>query len=195
MKRSLLLLIATLLILPASAEAQKTDWSPTPLRSLCSSPTMDYCVSFLSWDFMYDEGLPPPGTVRWSARLEADVALFGKGFSTLSDPISFFFWAYTGPSGDQYMVSGAGGVTGPGIYRLAESSPAGYPYVPTVQDDISSLVFGVAGTCAAGAPGRGSTADACVEVEVPEPGTYLLMLSGILGLGLLAWRRKEDLAA
>lgn len=30
-------------------------------------------------------------------------------------------------------------------------------------------------------------------VSVPEPSTYLLMLTGIMGLGLVAWRRRESL--
>lgn len=32
-------------------------------------------------------------------------------------------------------------------------------------------------------------------VGVPEPGTYILMLTGMFGLGFMAWRRKEELLA
>lgn len=32
------------------------------------------------------------------------------------------------------------------------------------------------------------------NVSVPEPSTYLLMLTGILGMGFVAWRRREQFA-
>ena len=39
-----------------------------------------------------------------------------------------------------------------------------------------------------------TTAFSASNVSVPEPSTYLLMLTGILGMGFVAWRRREQFA-
>lgn len=45
--------------------------------------------------------------------------------------------------------------------------------------------------------GAGANANPCAftAISVPEPGTGLLMLTGLLGLGFVAWRRKEETLA
>ena len=53
----------------------------------------------------------------------------------------------------------------------------------------------VLGECGAGYEASGRcTPPGTNWVSVPEPSTYLLMLTGVMGLGFIAWRRRETLA-
>ena len=198
MKRTVgLLLIA--FALPVAVQGQY--WEADPAKTYCTSITTDYCVSIFSIELnLYDVGESDPVWIFTGQ--QATVGVFGRAVKV------------TEPTRVRRMNSTLQTDCGPLNIRFFENLSK--PIVNGVQT-ISEV--GVAGSCAAqdADPGRfrsptvddftgvialriGDTSgpscvigDTCVEV--PEPGTYLLMLSGVLGLGFVALRRKEDLAA
>lgn len=77
------------------------------------------------------------------------------------------------------------------------------PYGASLFSGVSS-VFGLNGSAITQTASAGWTTQlfthtngtgvyaAATRVSVPEPGTYVLLLTGLLGLGFVAWRRKEE---
>lgn len=149
------------------------------LRTFCLSPTQDFCAHILSWGVAYQPGQGPGGI----AELDYTYELFGgdvpagpfvMNWAAIPDqsvtPQQFLTTnvMHVGPS------PGVGGdVTGP----VTLGALAGDATVAEFQ------MFTPLGNC--------STASTCVEVAVPEPGTYLLVATGFFGLAIVARRRKE----
>jgi hypothetical protein len=178
MTRILLALLALGAIsLPASAAAQLHS-NQDPLRTLCSSHTMDYCVSFLSLDIEF--GINDPADNSDEMLFNASIALFGKSFDawdlTRGHSLSFEIGDWGLRTLGAIIATNV-----PGVYEFPDidggiQSP---PREVTVDDFASSIVGGVV-----------FRPETWVEVSVPEPGTTLLLLSGLLGLSLIVRRQK-----
>lgn len=180
--------VGALLVPRQSAEAQLSDGFP--LATLCSSPTMEFCASFLTWDIIREEHLPLGG---YGASLRGTLRLFGSGYERLSDPFVLFVGAGPlllqraeltfDPLATIPLADGGPFFTGPDDPNLARS--------PLDLNKVGLVRFagGLVDPC-------GGLADnPCYEVSVPEPSTWLLIATGFLALGFVGWRRREAEAA
>lgn len=189
-------LIAGALLTPQGGEAQH-DPTRQPLRSLCLSHAMEYCLNIFTWDWQYSS---PSASGRGSVLFTSELEFSGSGLSGSPVGIGFDI-GNTGAGGDDYWVSG---FVNAGMYTWSERSVANLSEgTPTVADIVHMRVgLGVgpfAGTCSAGGVYNGASAPfggaPCHEVSVPEPGTWLLLLTGMFGLGLVGWRCREEQSA
>ena len=154
---------------------------------------------------------------RESKPLEADVFDWLEDFDSHTPFPLLFFNFFTIVYQDTFEgtpcaitftdVNSGGVVVGPGVYDVRDSEGGcsnGYPDDPTSRTpspaDIETMYFrtyddsGSEPVFAACGSGENGSSDGNECVRVPEPSTYLLMLTGIMGLGFVAWRRRETLA-
>lgn len=185
-------LIAGALLTPQSSEGQALT---QPLRTMCLSHAMDYCLSIFTWDWFYPSGSNPDG--RGLVRLNSIVEFYGEGMAR-NAPLAFDTGFLTESDGDDFRLFLQRGAARPGFYSLGDGGGSNLTnWVPSVHEHISLVFFftdapGEGGACN---PRVASSEGGCFEVSVPEPGTWLLLLTGMFGLGLVAWRRWEEEAA
>ncbi len=177
MIRRLLLAGVLLVGLPGAARADGGG----PLRSYCDSPGMTYCMSI--WSYDYSITFVPSGYVQ---RVEIGVELFGDGYLTGAEYQPGFLSHAYGTGSD---LSGYAEADGPGFYTLVDAT--GDQGVPDFQghspgvDDIKLIHFSI-----------GEVFAQCyVGVDcypVPEPGSMLLVATGIVGLFGMARLTKRE---
>ena len=157
---------------------------------------MTQCISFYSWSFTHFDW--PQGSDEATYMAEAEV--YGVGPQT-PYLLSFVPWVqgeFTPRLSPDLLDSPE--FTGRG--RVQETSSIDPAVRPTTLDDPLLFVFGLSsdGNLPSGSTSRCVSADYAGRgdtplcARVPEPSTYLLMLTGIMGLGMVAWRRRETLA-
>lgn len=169
-------LVAGALFVPFS-EAAAQD----PLRIYCSSPTQDYCMSILTYDAVFGVG-----QANWSSVVQ----LYGSGYEgAVTGGVFMRTWAYI-EDGCRIGLFDTESLNGPGHYGLGDSSGGCSPTTaaarPPSVDDIAEIGFVVGA-----APATFCTPGVSC-VEVPEPSTYLLLLTSLGGVGLVAWRRRKE---
>lgn len=142
---------------------------------------MAWCFTVLQFDYMESVG-----------RLDFTYEGFwtGDAFSGLSSISAHMFLVPLGATG----IWG-GGTFSPGVVSTFSGYTewTGSGYSLDTNDFYFSYDDPVAGFDFCGV--ERLSRRACHEpVGVPEPGTYLLILSGVLGLGFVGYRRKDDLS-
>lgn len=173
--------IASALLCPTTASAQ------SPLAIYCNSPTQEYCMSILTWEYslrLFDEN---PDVVQ--AQFLSKVQLYGSAFEQGGpDRVGIDFTL----TPDEWRIRGYAYamVDGPGYYTFVESTPGSRTYPgevgpSTPQEDLVYMVFGDDAGCSL--PGHGNLFSTCVQV--PEPATWLLLVGGLPAI--VAMRRKR----
>jgi len=103
--------------------------------------------------------------------------IFGIKFGGASGVVTHTFWSDRRPMwGDFYAVDGKDGV--PGDKEWVYAHNIGFGQQPTPGTDGNYLKW--------------IPVPDTVGGEVPEPGTMVLLGSGLLGLGILARRRRKN---
>lgn len=192
---------AAVLLLSAMLVYASKSAGQSPLKIYCSSPTQDYCMSFLTWEAtftMWEGGFvetnDPFAAVAAYASWRTTVQLYGTGIQALAGAMSIIP-DLNGPGGWEGHVVGPGRLLTSGHYRFTDSGAATLREPDGVDistpADVRLINWGWAG----GGIGTGefiSCRPGLDCVEVPEPGTYLLLLTGLFGLGFVAWRRRDE---
>ncbi len=186
-------LLATLAA-PSSIAGQKDGVpQPAPLRSLCSSITMDYCVSFYAFELYF----PPLGTRPGSPVQFYDLQI-AAGFQAWGKSVGD--WEFAGTDMDLWSFSGDGWdfsfrglccrVRETDVKDVYEMSgferPFGEADLPPRDPTIADATYFHFRNPETGELLR---FDSETWVEVPEPSTYLLLFSGLVALGLVTRRR------
>lgn len=186
------------------------------LWTLCNSPTQDYCMSFLryEWEFTrYDEA----GGGGYSGRSLIEVELFGSGYDGLGfayrpyllashslagcSPVTLSAWGQLTQTGSFLLGdvdgNGCGPGTEPGIYNVA-GDMGDFEMVQFVSatDLMCSTREGSGSPCVvAVTAGTSALAASAEPVSVPEPSGALLLVTGLLGLALHRRGRHGDHAS
>ena len=191
-------LCALLGALSTPRAAAADDYGP-PLRAFCMTGAHDYCVRIFNWESIITPN--PPGFFGGSFRINATLQFFGAGYASalhLSEIAAFR--PGLPQDGVRLTVYGASAgfydVTDNGIY---ESGPGFPTYTPGLSVyDITEFYFFNSpteeGFCRPVGSPIPSAGNECVEIPVPEPGTSMLLASGVLGIGWVARRRKRQAA-
>ena len=155
-----------------------------PLMTVCLSHAREYCAAFLTWDIEPFECCPD--FVTWSFTGLAGGSVFesGQGSFLLS-----VYW----PDGNRSTTSPvqSDGSFWGGDQPISRPDLAG----ATIQETLDVVGFHTLDSDGTLTGLRTCSRFEGTCVEVPEPSTYLLLLSGVFGLGFVAWRRKENQAA
>jgi type IV pilus assembly protein PilY1 len=113
-------------------------------------------------------------------------ALFDFGFAALdpgaSHSFKTFYGGTTGASAEATVLAALAAV-GAEVYSLGQCNPAIQPGCNTTTGTPITMAFGFAGV--GGTP----------ISTVPEPGTVLLLATGLLGLGGVSYRRRRTPSA
>lgn len=171
MRPALRLAFVASLAVPLPATAQ--------LRTLCLSPTMDYCMSVWTWTWEYADS-----TTLSHAYFTVGVETFG---SALTQP-TWMVLDVANPFGDRRTVQM---LEPAGFYDLQDNAPSDYSRgEPTVADIYRLQWGGMGGPWIGACDNRTDTP--CHEV--PEPGPLLLLATGLLGLAVTVrtGRRRDD---
>jgi hypothetical protein len=180
-RRAVVSVLFAAALLPAVARAQD------PLRTWCSSPTMDYCVSVLSFTWYVE--LAPPLWVQGVT--DATVELFGSGLAAA--PLHHFEAAGNGATAITWGTYGHASPQEAGIHAMHENDiydMSLYDDPPEMIDFFSVLTFaGMDNAVSRCATVQSETLERCVTV--PEPGSLLLIATAIIGLGFVAWRSRR----
>lgn len=170
--------LALVLGLPARSAAE------TPLRTWCTSPTMDYCMGIHAFEF--------------AAAVEPSTPLFSFVTATI---FADFFGALVEPDGNLFIEAwldietvefGTYAIPLAGLQQNGVVVEGG-AYDGTVVrnstiDDIRLIAFGSARPCGIGEPYVAVAGQECYLVPIPEPPVALLVLAGLVGMA--AMRRR-----
>lgn len=167
---------AMVLVTPHHAEAQVQQ----PLRTLCMSAAQDYCISILTWTYV-------DGSPSSAGSLSFDFDLFGSAVPV--GPLTLALYVsgspYAGDFIDQVERTGPGGAT----FSDGTNASLGATGQDPMAADFFLANLGLFGNdfvaCSTGGRTEGNPC-----YEVPEPGTLPLVLTAVLGLALVGWRRQ-----
>ena len=194
------LLVTAALGTPAAAQDY---WGMDPLRTFCTSPAGDYCVSFFAMELIeYNRSVrdtPDGPVVSLAGSWGATVGVFGQSVKA-DEPIEVngFLTVPTecGGSPRQNLYPGAPVPGAPlGMVTMFENNVLGGCLLADADpslvrdptpDDLSSRLMVINGN-ARERVGRCVIGDSCVEV--PEPSPLLLVLGGVLAAAAVRRRR------
>ena len=168
-----------------------------PYQTWCF-PGEDLCFSLLAaqaeWSPYYYEGAEPSdGTLfQWNLIWTVTGQFFGS--FAVQEPFKFGFdgdglgysVGYDGSIGSELTTQWS---NGPSQGGDPDDPPPPIPD-PTLLNTILIEESGRQTFCFIVNDGTWSDDEACRAVSVPEPSTYLLLLTGIMGLGTVAWGRS-----
>ena len=183
-------LIATSATFASEAQGQLQTWC---------FPGADLCYSLLAaqaeWSpYFYEGADPSDGTLfQWSLSWTVTGQFFGS--FAVQEPFQFSFGGgdelgtsvgYNGSIGSELTTQWSNSRSEGGD---PDDPPPPIPD-PTPLNWMQIEESGRQTFCFIVNDGTWSDDEACRAVSVPEPSTYLLMLTGIMGLGFVAWRRR-----
>lgn len=202
------LTVATLIVafVPACLTADPGDGGSLAggeLATYCSSPTMDYCMKVASWEVQAypDDGFPYV-VVRWTS------TFFGEGYAPGGEYQPNIEMWLEGAPGRFGAFPSSHTIWGPSTIEMADGQGVGSqgdPYSDWLQSDpfVAFVSWNDLSTDPSSLP---CTTQEYIDrvwpgadgfrtcYRVPEPPTYLLLASGMLGLGILGWRRRRGIA-
>mgnify|MGYP000075100100 CR=1 FL=1 len=192
MRRSIItctLALASMVALPSRAAAQLTRTTPA-----CTDGNSVSTLGATSC-----KGAFAGNNKNQTAGVVAELASFGGPWSLLgsSDDAGTFGPFTSNPAGATGTLTFDNLLTGPFVLILKASNSFSMYYFANAGAGVTSVNYTTAGTAvnAQGIPQGLSHATLYVQTGgfnvVPEPSTYALLASGMLGLGIVARRRRR----